>query len=177
MVIIPLLAIKRTHTNTQRWIENTSLTTALQVAPQEWIASLSWCINQIESDLCVQNIWAYSIIILFCYCLSGTPLMNVSPFAWPCWGFAYKCLISLSRSLISHVTSSPTLKRTQQLEIREEFMMYFCVCLKDFTILKTTFCLSSHFFHFFWPHFLSCFWNFKLRGRSRDILHSYSHHF
>lgn len=54
-----------THTTLkrQRVIDNS-------LAPQEWIASLSWLKSQIENDLCMQNIWIYflyhnSILLLF----------------------------------------------------------------------------------------------------------------
>lgn len=42
-------------------------------------------------------------------------------------------------------------KDTEQLEVREEFIMYFCVCLMDITVLKIFPRLSFNFFikHFF----------------------------
>lgn len=71
------------------------------LAPQEWIALLSWCISQIANDLCIQNIWIYflyhnSILLLFlwhspveCNPLCTTLLRIVN----------YKYLLSLSRSV------------------------------------------------------------------------------
>lgn len=150
------------------------------LAPQEWISLLSWCISQIENDLCIQNIWIYflyhnSILLLF---LWHSPI-ECNPFAWPCWGFTYKCLLSLKFQVSYHQRSQVEKGHTEQLEIR--FMMYFCFCPTDIAVLNIFPRLSLHFLfkHFFVSRFLSRFWNLKLHGRSCDIIlhYHYSHHF
>lgn len=145
------------------------------LAPQEWIASLSWRISQIENDLCMQNIWIYflyhnSILLLF---LRHSPIeCTPPPLAWPSWGLMSRNASS-ARAEVSSLVSSEVPVEKGQLEIREkQLWCTFVFCPTDITVSKIFPHLYFHFPSqtFFVSFFLSCFLSLKLHGPSCDII-------
>lgn len=144
------------------------------LAPQEWIASLSWRISQIENDLCMQNIWIYflyhnSILLLFLRHspIECTPRVHVTLLRIE----VQKCLLSPSRSFKSCVIRSPSWKRATGNQ-RKQLMCTFVFCPTDITVSKIFPRLYFHFPSqiFFVSFFLSCFLSLKLHGPSCDII-------
>lgn len=138
----------------------------------------------------VNRIWEFifsyhsSILLLF---LWHSPV-ECNPFAWACWGF-YVQIPPQSEQKFQVSCHQKSVKKkekkdTKQLEIREKFLMYFCVffskrhySIKDIPL--SIFSFLFFFRQFFVSRFLSCFWNLKLRGQSCDIIlhYHYSHYF
>lgn len=96
------------------------------LAPQEWMALLSWRRSQIENDLYIQmNLFSQILIVFLVLFHWHSPLCMT--------------LLRISR----HHSGEPKYqlkKGTEQLEIKDIwkkiFWMYFCVCPTDITVLK-----------------------------------------